>query len=501
MVALNQIPVGFHADEVRVGWNAYSILHTLKDDFGNRFPLYYNTFGDYRPTGVIYASIPGIMLFGLNVFGTRFMSALVGALTPLILYWYLTEAEHTKKEALLAGGILAILPWHIAVSRATSEAVWAVAITLAAMAVLVRAMQKKENTRLIYMAAGVSLVSYLFYHSARVVTPIFFVLTVWQYRRHITEKTSTAIILSVLCLGLTTIGLTFNGKALGRLKQVAVKPQQQSHVLGAATSQESFWSLVRTEYMTYLSPEFYVGGEARPLRYRVSDYGLMTFPFLVLMVLGIAAILSKKASRFPLLFLFLAPLPAALTSEDSPNLIRSFYMTPFVAILVMYGIYSLSKKHKLLQILLVGAVIYTTAGYIYSSLWYNRLDPTPYRNYKTDELISIITKGQSEYEKIIVTNDPDSPFPWYAFYNKLDPAEFNQYAQKRTDGAWEYKNIIFTWDKCPAANAFDTYKSEHIMVVDMGDCSSDGTLHEHKDVRVLSQIEVNQKTTARILVR
>ena len=55
---LGTFPVGFHVDEVKVGWNALSILKTGKDDWGNRLALYYNSFGDFRPrTRPVSASI------------------------------------------------------------------------------------------------------------------------------------------------------------------------------------------------------------------------------------------------------------------------------------------------------------------------------------------------------------------------------------------------------------------------------------------------------------
>src|SRR4030043_2215732 len=120
---LGVFPIGFHIDEAKVGWNAFSILKTGKDDLGNRFSLYYNTFGDYRPTGIFYLTIPSIAVFGRNEFAVRFPSAFFGALTILPLYLFVTEISKSKKDkgklslfGLTASFLLAVSPWHIETS-------------------------------------------------------------------------------------------------------------------------------------------------------------------------------------------------------------------------------------------------------------------------------------------------------------------------------------------------------------------------------------------------
>lgn len=69
---LSEIPAGFHIDEVRVGWNAYSILKTGRDDWGKSWQLHYNNFGDFRPIGIFYLTIPPVAFIGLSEFATRF---------------------------------------------------------------------------------------------------------------------------------------------------------------------------------------------------------------------------------------------------------------------------------------------------------------------------------------------------------------------------------------------------------------------------------------------
>ena len=77
---LGTFPAGFHVDEVKVTWNAYSLFKTGKDDWGHALPLFYNTFGDYRPTGILYATVPTVAVMGLTQLATRLPGALFGSL-------------------------------------------------------------------------------------------------------------------------------------------------------------------------------------------------------------------------------------------------------------------------------------------------------------------------------------------------------------------------------------------------------------------------------------
>jgi hypothetical protein len=66
---VTEVPPSLNWDEVSISYNAYSILKTGHDEWGEFLPLHYRSFGEYKLPIQIYASIPGIALFGLNEFG------------------------------------------------------------------------------------------------------------------------------------------------------------------------------------------------------------------------------------------------------------------------------------------------------------------------------------------------------------------------------------------------------------------------------------------------
>lgn len=219
---LGALPVGFHADEVRVGWNAYSIYKTGLDDRGNQLALYYNTFGDYRPTGIFYLTIPSVAILGLNEFAVRFPSALLGALTVFPLFYFVLQITRDKKIALTSSIVLALSIWHISVSRATSEVVISMFFALYGLYFFIRSINQKQRKYIYYSLAWL-LTSYLFYHSVRLLAPIFiFILILYYWKKIISVHLVKQALLSLFVLTLVTVGLSVTSNATARLTQVSV---------------------------------------------------------------------------------------------------------------------------------------------------------------------------------------------------------------------------------------------------------------------------------------
>src|SRR3989344_7977990 len=84
---LSAHPAGFHFDEANAGYNAYSIIKTGETLKNGAWPIYLNSFGDYRPMGVVYTMIPAVFLLGPTEFAVRLPIALFGALSPVLLFF------------------------------------------------------------------------------------------------------------------------------------------------------------------------------------------------------------------------------------------------------------------------------------------------------------------------------------------------------------------------------------------------------------------------------
>ena len=76
--ALGSVPAGFNQDEACNGYDAYSLLHTGRDQHGNLLPVAIQAFNDYRMPLFDYSLIIPIGLFGLHPVSVRLGAAIWG---------------------------------------------------------------------------------------------------------------------------------------------------------------------------------------------------------------------------------------------------------------------------------------------------------------------------------------------------------------------------------------------------------------------------------------
>ena len=88
---LGENPPGLNWDEASLGYNAYAILKTGADEYGTQTPLSIRSFDDYKPPLYVYLTVPSVALFGLNAFSVRFVSALLGSLAVVVMYFLTKE--------------------------------------------------------------------------------------------------------------------------------------------------------------------------------------------------------------------------------------------------------------------------------------------------------------------------------------------------------------------------------------------------------------------------
>src|SRR5690606_7450646 len=118
---LDEIPVSLNWDEVSHGYNAYSILRTGKDEWGQTMPLIFRAYGDYKLPVYIYLTAISEAVFGVNEFAVRFVSALAGV--GIVYFMYLLgERLYSKRVGLWSAFLAALSPWSLFLSRGAFEA-------------------------------------------------------------------------------------------------------------------------------------------------------------------------------------------------------------------------------------------------------------------------------------------------------------------------------------------------------------------------------------------
>src|SRR3990167_4542495 len=93
---LGKVPISPDWDETALGYNAYSILKTGRDEYGTFLPKTLRSFDDYKPPLYAYLAIPSIALFGLNTWAVRVPSAVMGVLAVIGTYYLVIELFRKK---------------------------------------------------------------------------------------------------------------------------------------------------------------------------------------------------------------------------------------------------------------------------------------------------------------------------------------------------------------------------------------------------------------------
>lgn len=487
-VQLNSFPKGLHSDEARIAWNALSILKTGADDKGQKFSLYYDTFGDYRPTGIFYFTIPSLLVFDRTEFAVRFPSALFGALTVFPLYLLVKQLTRSQNLALLSALLLTISPWHIQVSRASSEMVISSFFALFALFFWIKLIQEGGKKFAVFACSSIA-TSFLLYHSIRLLAPLFFLVTCVYYFGQFRQSRFKPFVLGCLAfIFLLTLFFSTTQEATKRFDQVSIltTPDVRYEIerlnrlaLGIDNKFFVYAKRIFIEYSRYFSIDFFLGYTPKPYRYITAGTSLLTVMELILLIIGLIQILKKKRSSLPLLFLLIAPLPAALTLEDSPNLHRAFLMVPFLVIIEAYGFQALLefKNHqRLIKTASFSLLSLSSLIFIYNyfnPISSNRpfineysLNGYSHRNEGMKEMVLKVNNLESKYDKIVLTNFPDDPYPWYAFFTGKDPKDFNYHTMNRaSDNILRYKNITFSHINCPANETFKNEAAEKLLVV------------------------------------
>ena len=98
-----------------------------------------------------------------------------------------------------------------------------------------------------------------------------------------------------------------------------------------------------------------------------------------------------------------------------------------------------------------------------------------YRDGGNVELVEKLNKVRGDYKKIVLTNSPDSLYPWIAFLNKIDPTSFNQTYKEIDNGIRRFENIVFSSDRCPLNEALKRGEKEFdsVLFVDAEGCAID----------------------------
>jgi 4-amino-4-deoxy-L-arabinose transferase-like glycosyltransferase len=359
---ISSLPPSLNWDEVSHGFNAFSVLETGKDEWGQSFPLIFRAYGDYKLPLYIYLTSLSIKFFGLNIFSVRLVSALAG--TGLVLVSYLIALKITKSKSLsfFAAFLTAVSPWSLFVSRAGLEANLAAFLFALGVYFLINFLDKSDYKKLSYTAFFWGLSVYA-YNSARVLVPLFVLFCLLLFIK--TKVSFRHIKLGLIVLSifsLPVIGQIFNKTGQARFNLVAINDegavakiieQRQNSKLGPFvtrliyTRQVNFLHTAFKNYISNLSPRYLFLRGGSHYQFSMPDHELLYLVISPFLLFGLGRCLFSKEAKVKLLFFwFLAAfIPSAIT-KDAPHVLRSILILPAPMIISAYGVGGITERIK-----------------------------------------------------------------------------------------------------------------------------------------------------------
>lgn len=446
---VTEIPPALNWDEISIGYNAYSVLQTGKDEWGQFLPIHFRSYGEYKLPVQLYASIPGIAIFGLNEFGVRITPVLYGTLTVLILFFLARRIFNNTIIGLLAAFLLAISPWHIHLTRGSFESSLSILWIVLGVWLLIKGFDKGKWWIVSMVPFALSMYTY---NSARVFTPLFLVCVVWILRNQIRQYKRYFIysILFFVILMIPIVPYYISGEGNSRYKLVSITddpglvprinetrgnsplPAPLPRLLYNKVTFISYYFL--TNYLSHFTPQFLFISGAPHKQHHVQNIGeLYAFqaPFLVL---GLY-LLYRRQNRYRWLiisWILLAFIPVSITNDSIPHALRTLIAAPVYQLLSAYGLYIsyeyLKKKDQRLT-LLYGAimtVIISASIIYYLSLYYGNYAYLYSRDwqYGYKQAVEYINVHKNEYDEVIFTRHYGEPHMFTLFYLGYDPDKY-----------------------------------------------------------------------------
>ncbi|HKB88317.1 MAG TPA: phospholipid carrier-dependent glycosyltransferase [Patescibacteria group bacterium] len=443
-------PPALNWDEVSHGYNAYSILKTGMDQWGQRLPFFnFRAYGDYPTTLNLYLTIPFIALFGLTEFSIRFPHAILGVLTIISVYFLAFGITKRRDISLFSSFLTAISPWYVFTSRFVLQSNLSVFFLITAAALFVNREKNKHFLSFSFISLFLTLFSY---HTTRIFSPLLLIGTLLIYGKEISSKVIyvfAGIFILFSAYILINPGATARGNVLFLVDQGAV-----NKIIEARNSSKLPNNIKRIiynrpvyfienfskNYISYFSPKFLFIKGGTQYQFSVPNFGLIypvNLPFFYIGIIFIIAMaLKDKNYRFLLLWLILSPIPASLTNE-SFAVIRATTMLPIPEILISICFFELLSKvkenYKFLTVSIYAILTFIFAeSYIVNYVTAYRTNYSWSWQYGYKQAVDYVKQHDSEYDKIIVTKKYGEPHEYFLFYLYYNPSKYLNDASKIT---------------------------------------------------------------------
>lgn len=434
---LASVPPSLDWDEAAIGWNAKTIFHTRRDEFGTRLPLSFRSFGDYKAPVYIYLTTPIVGVLGRNEISVRLISVIAGIASVALIYLLtlillekskLFSGRQKRLMALLAALLLALSPWHVLLSRPAFEPNLALFFILLGTWLFLLGVKKKSF--LLIPSALIFVLSLYTYHSPKIFVPVFLLGLAVIYRKKLMARKVLPWVGASAILGIIALvplvnemlflegSSRFQGTSIFYTRKGEKKPINLELI-----------SQLGNNYLIHYSPGFLFLGDDQNPRVQMRNVGpllLIQAPFLIIGLIYLVKKRKEKWVQFLLWWFLIGPI-AAVVGFEIPHPIRAFNILPALVIISALGLVKSfeyikgKQKRKTVSVLLGLLFLINSAYFLYRYFFNYPIYAAPDWQYGHKQAAEIARKYEDQVNKIIMTSAYGQPHIFMFFYQDRDP--------------------------------------------------------------------------------
>lgn len=437
---LDGIPPGVNPDEASIGYNAYSLLVTGKDHYGQPFPLVFRSLGTYLLPIYTYLTIIPVAFFGLTIFSVHIISALSSVLIILItslLIFRIKEISIISKFLVML--FISISPWTVYFGRAGHEVTLALLFFILSIYLFIKSLSNSRWIPITLFIIGLS--SYIYY-ADRYLSIILFPLLFLIFKDKLMKsKKHLAIGLLLMFVSqLPQLPIIQTEAFTRRITQVNYLNDRTSEKFGAKSLYilREFFS----HYLEYFSPRsLFFDSDPQQAR-SIPNLSVFYFWMIIPFAFGVKVFLKNKSQpifKVLLTLLLIGPIPAALTKDPFYSfraLSFLWVLTIFIALGAGYLIELIPNKMNRV-ILILGIVVFSLICLYTSYFVILRYERGDNYGYQYDQLIDKLVEYKDKRIVIDASRIPAAHI-WIPFYGKMDPVKFQ--SQTKSEDKKNYYN-------------------------------------------------------------
>lgn len=486
---LANVPPSASLDEASIGYNAYSVLKTGGDEYGN-FPLISQRgYDDYRRSTYLLLVIPFVALLNLTVLAVRLPAVILSVVTvwatyEIALMFFPKRTIFSDAFALVSMLLLAISPWHIYISRLGHESNACLSFLVIGVLFFLKGL---KNTKLLYFSAFFLILSMISYYSGQIVIPLLVIGLFVLYGKMIFPRLiknkrylyATGIMILIIIpivwsvfspdaliryRGTSTFSPDVHSEMFSEMVSLRNKAVANHDLIGAiVNNRRLFFVRVFLEgYISHFQPGWLFTNPSQG-SFKAPNMGLLyiwEFPFIILgfIFLVFSKKVDKRIKALVLLWFFIAPIAPSVATQ-APHAMRDYNSLPTWQFLSAFGIISVVFLFDRLKVIM-GTIVLLFGFFGLMAFCYNYYVLFPVQQsrsfqYALAQTVPVVVANAPKYRKIIISNKDNlyQSYMLYLFHSRYNPVSYQKqggtksggYNETHEFGKYEFRPIV--WNK------------------------------------------------------